>query len=129
MEPMGRPRIEWGQREVEQFGRLCAIFCTKAEVCSVMGVDPKTLDRLISENFPDTPTWGEAFDLMSASGKAALRRRLFELALTGDRSALIFLAKNYLGMSDAGLADQPTAPPPSKLQQMRDRYSLPHGPE
>ena len=99
----GRPRKEWTLGDVEQFTKLCAIFCTKAEVCSVMALDPRTLDRLIAENLPDTPTWAEAFEHYSGSGRAALRRRLFELALTGDRSALIFLAKNYLGMSDNGL--------------------------
>ncbi len=100
---MGRPMREWSQSDVEQFTKLCAIFCTKGEVCSIMSLDPRTLDRLIAENLPDTPTWSEAFAHYSGAGRAALRRRLFELANTGDRTALIFLAKNYLGMSDSGL--------------------------
>lgn len=112
----GRPRRTWTDMEVEQFPRLCAIFCTKAEVCAVMKLDPKTLDRLIAEHFPETPTWAEAFALFSGTGRAELRRRMFELARSGDRAALIFMAKNYLGMSDDGLVGdaRPEAPRPAR---------------
>ena len=97
---MARPRKVWTDAEVEQFKKLCAIFCTKAEICSVMNVDNRTLDNLIADNFPDTPTWQEASELFSASGKASLRRMQFQLALDGDKTMLIFLGKNYLGQSD-----------------------------
>lgn len=108
---MGRPRKTWTDAEVEQFQRLCAIFCTKSEVCSILGLDPKTLNRLISEHFPEMPTWEEAFGHFSGEGRATLRRKMFELAMSGDKAALIFMAKNYLGMSDNGLVDKPAAKP------------------
>ena len=99
----GRPPIAWTPDDVERFQKLCAMFCTKAEVCSVMGIgDHRTLDRLIAEHFPDTPTWEEAFEMFSGTGRAHLRRRMFELAMDGDKAAIIFMAKNYLGMSDDG---------------------------
>lgn len=98
----GRPRKTWTDAEVEQFTKLCGILCTKSEVCSVLQLDPKTLDKLIEEHFPDTPTWCEAFEYYSASGKASLRRAQFQLALDGDKTMLIFLGKNYLGQSDQG---------------------------
>ena len=98
----GRPRKTWAQTDVEQFTKLCGIMCTKKEVCAVMQVDPKTLDKLIDDNFPNTPTWEEAFNYYSATGKASLRRAQFQLALEGDKTMLIFLGKNYLGQSDQG---------------------------
>ena len=98
----GRPRKTWTDAEVEQFTKLCGIMCTKSEVCAVLELDPKTLDKLIAEHFPEMPTWGEAFDYFSSTGKASLRRAQFQLALDGDKTMLIFLGKNYLGQSDQG---------------------------
>lgn len=107
----GRPRKTWTDAEVEQFEKLCGIMCTKSEVCSVLNIDPKTLDKLIEERYPNMPTWGEAFDYFSATGKASLRRAQFQLALDGDKTMLIFLGKNYLGQSDQGAkVEQPLKP-------------------
>lgn len=70
-----------------------------------MDIDVRTLDKLIAEHFPSTPTWEEAFEYYSSTGRATLRRKMFELAVAGDKASLIFMAKNYLGMSDSGLVD------------------------
>lgn len=111
MATKGRPPIEWTAYEVEQFQKLCGIFCTKAEICSIMGIaDHRTLDRLIADNMPETPTWGEAFERYSGTGRASLRRRQFEAAMDGNTTMLIFLGKNYLGQSDMGAkAEEPKA--------------------
>lgn len=107
MVKQGRPRKTWSEGDAEQFKKLCAIFCTRAECAAILGMDVRTLDANIAETFPDTPTWGEAFEHFSSAGRATLRRRMFELAVDGDKAALIFMAKNYLGMSDGGLAEKP----------------------
>ena len=97
----------WTERELEQFKNLCAIFCTKSEVCTIMGIkDHRTLDRLIAEHFPESPTWAEAFDRFSGTGRASLRRKQFEVAMNGDKAMLIFLGKNYLNQSDMGERQQ-----------------------
>ena len=101
----GRKRKVWSEADAEQFKKLCGIFCTRKECAAILGMDVRTLDANIAETFPDTPTWGEAFDYYSSTGKATLRRKMFELAMDGDRAALIFMAKNHLGMSDNGLVD------------------------
>lgn len=111
----GRPRKTWTEEDVKQFEKLCGIMCTKSEVCSVMNLDPKTLDKLIADNFKETPTWGEAFDYFSATGKASLRRAQFQLALDGDKTMLIFLGKNYLGQSDQGAKPDTQAKPQKKM--------------
>lgn len=115
MAGVGRPRKTWTEADAEQFVKLCGIMCTKSEVCSVMGLDPKTLDKLIAEHFPDMPTWGEAFEYYSATGKASLRRAQFQLALDGDKTMLIFLGKNYLGQSDQGAKTEEVRKPTAKM--------------
>ena len=96
----GRKPIVWGEQQREQFCKLCAIMCTHLEAASIMGIDKKTLDRLIAENFPDTPTWAEAFEYYSSTARASLRRKQFELALDGDKTMLIWLGKQYLDQSE-----------------------------
>lgn len=108
---MARPPKLWTEEEVQLFKSLCGIFCTKKEVCAIMGIkDHRTLDTRIAENFPDSPTWEEAFQAFSSNGRASLRRRQYELAMDGDRVMLIFLGKNYLGQSDNGLRDEQEKP-------------------
>lgn len=129
----GRPPKKWTDQDADQFRKLCAIFCTKAEVCSILGMDPRTLDKNIAETYPETPTWDEAFERFSGAGRAHLRRRMFELAQDGDKAALIFMAKNYLGMSDDGLRagrsgrpaeypDDEKVVPASTLEAFRARH-------
>ena len=105
---MGRPAKTWGEADVRQFKQLGAIFCTRAEICQVMDLDPKTLNKLVAKHFRDVPrddmrrapTFAEAWGYFSAQGRASLRRKQFELALDGDRTMLIFLGKQYLGQRD-----------------------------
>lgn len=110
---IGRPRKLWTDDDVELFKKLCAIFCTRKECANILNMDVRTLDANIADTFPDTPTWAEAFEKFSATGRATLRRKLFELAQDGDKTALIYMSKNYLGMSDDGLRDAKAAPPTS----------------
>ena len=106
----GRKAIEWSPAQQKQFKDLCSIFCTRAEICTVMGVSEKTLNRLVQKYFhdevaPEKPrsekiTFEDAFDYYSATGRASLRREMFSLAMTGDRQMLTILGKNYLGLTD-----------------------------
>ena len=116
---VSRPPIKWSTAEVDLFKKLCGIFCTKAEVCSVMGIkDHRTLDRLIADNFPETPTWEEAFAALSGTGRASLRRMQFEAAMSGNTAMLIFLGKNYLGQTDQGARQEEDKDTSSRLAVM-----------
>ena len=97
---MARPRKVWAAEQRGVFERLCNLYCTKAEICKVLGMDRRTLDKCIAETYSDTPTWAEAFERFSAKARAELRRKQFEVAMSGDRSMLIWLGKNYLGQSE-----------------------------
>lgn len=96
----GRKPKLWTKEQQTQFEKLCEIFCTRKECAHVLGMDVRTLDKNIAETYPDTPTWEEAFERFSSTGRESLRRKQFELALSGDRTMLIWLGKNVLGQRD-----------------------------
>ena len=108
----GRPASTWSERDIEQFKSLCAIFCTEAEICSVMGVSDKTLVGLINrylyeditghkQGKNDLPvTFVEAFERYSATGRASLRREQFKVAKEGSTTMLIWLGKQHLNQSE-----------------------------
>ena len=90
----GRPRKEIDQR---QFENLCAIQCTRDEICDWFDVTDKTLTAWCKR------TYNEGFSAVYAKkrglGKISLRRAGFEMAKSNP-SVHIFYAKNFLGMSD-----------------------------
>lgn len=79
------------------FENLCAIQCTKEEICSVLNVSEKTLNSWCNSEY------GENFSLVFAkkrhNGNASLRRTQWKLAEKSAAMA-IFLGKNYLGQKD-----------------------------
>ena len=90
----GRPRKEI---DFDLFEKLCNIQCTQSEICSVLGVDDKTLTARLHEKY--NLSFSELFKRHSENGKTSLRRTLFEHAQKNPATA-IFLAKNLLGYRD-----------------------------
>lgn len=94
MARMGRPPKRIDKR---QFESLCAIQCTAPEVCAVLDVSDKTLEKWCKEEY------GETFSVVFAKkrelGKGSLRRAQWKLAEKNAAMA-IFLGKNYLGQTD-----------------------------
>ena len=84
---MGRKPIEINQ---EQVTRLAAIGCTNEEIASVVGCSHDTLVRRFKELLAEG----------RLQGKASLRRKQFELALSGNTTMLIWLGKQVLGQAD-----------------------------
>jgi len=95
----GRP-----EKEVDQslFERLCGIQCTKLEICAVLRIDDVTLDRWCGRTYGKG--FSEVFEEKRGEGKVALRRAMWVLA-QNTPSVAIFLAKNWLGMSDKQQVD------------------------
>ena len=116
---MSRPRKTWTGKETEQFEALCKIQCSKVEICAVMSVTDKTLDRLVKEKY------GQPFDKVQehfrSFGKASLLRSQFKLA-ERNPSMAIWLGKQYLGQKDPSMRRTPGADPggPSVLGQFLD---------
>ena len=91
---VGRPRKEISEAEFE---KLCALLCTEEEIAGWFGCSVDTIEawckRTYNENFT------EVFKKHSAGGKLTLRRNMLRLS-EKNASMAIFLAKNWLGMSD-----------------------------
>lgn len=79
---------------------LCSIGCTQAEICSVLKCSPDTLTRRCKEDHNQTFAEYHA-EYVDSAFKVSLRRAMHRAAITkGNPALLIFLGKNYLGMSD-----------------------------
>ena len=98
---MARPKKKISQK---QFESLCAIQCTKEEICNVLDVTEKTLNNWCKE------TYGEGFSLVfskkRALGKASLRRNQWKLAEKGNSTMQIWLGKQILKQSENPLQDE-----------------------
>lgn len=84
---MARPLLELDTNLIE---KLASIQCSKVEIASIMGCSVDTLDNRYSENVSKG----------REQGKMTLRRKMYESAMGGNAVMMIFLSKNYLGMSD-----------------------------
>ena len=121
--PGRKPKV-WTDAQRRTFESLCAIMCTQQEVCTILKMDKRTLQKNIAQSYPDYPTWEEAFEVFSANGRASLRRQMFQLAQDGDKTMLIFLAKNCLGMSDYGPVSQSKAADEQAESEARKRATI-----
>lgn len=74
----------------EQVHKLAAIGCTDVEIGDIVGCSHDTLTR----RFKDELIAGRA------NGKASLRRKQYEQAMSGNVAMLIWLGKQYLGQTD-----------------------------
>ena len=97
MPKTGRPKITISQ---DIFEALCSIQCTKAEIWHVLHVSEPTLRRWIRRTYGKKHTFDTIHENFMSEGKKSLRRAMFDSAIGGNVTAQIFLAKNYLGMSE-----------------------------
>lgn len=92
---MARPTKEFDQK---QFERLCALQCTKEEICSFFETSDKTLERWCKRTYKKG--FSEIFREKRKLGNISLRRTQFRLA-EKSASMAIWLGKQYLGQKDA----------------------------
>lgn len=92
---MARPIKEFDQK---QFERLCALQCTKEEICSFFETSDKTLERWCKRTYKKG--FSEIFREKRKLGNISLRRTQFRLA-EKSASMAIWLGKQYLGQKDA----------------------------
>ena len=90
----GRPQK---QIDVEEFEKLCALQCTKDEICGWFDITDKTLDAWCKRTYESG--FSDIYSKKRGKGKISLRRMQFHLAKTNAAMA-IFLGKNYLGQKD-----------------------------
>ena len=96
----GRPKKYIDRTEFE---KLCAIQCTKMEICGFLDIDDVTLDRWIKEEYAEEfgpkVSFSEVFARKRGVGKISLRRKQFQMAEKNPAMA-IWLGKQYLGQTD-----------------------------
>jgi|SRR6185312_8532803 len=88
-----RTEVKW-----EEFDKLCSLHCTQIEIAEFFNMSVDTLDRHIKRHFKEN--FAEVFKKKSAKGKISLRRRMYEAAMNGNITMMIFLSKQHLGYSD-----------------------------
>lgn len=82
--------------------KLAAIHCTNREIASITGIHIDSLSR----HYKDILVAGRE------NGKGKLRRKMWEQALNGNTTMLIWLSKNHLGMTDSVLVSEDKKPLP-----------------
>ena len=92
---MARPRKEI---DFNEFEKLCAMQCTAEEIAGWFSVSVDTIERRVKEHYDCG--FAEIFKEKRGTGKISLRRAMFQKAIEGNTAMLIWLSKNYLGMSD-----------------------------
>jgi hypothetical protein len=84
---MARPRKEIDEDKLEQ---LASLGLSNAEIAAVLDVSPDTIER----NYRETLDWGRN------KRNASLRRKQYEIAMSGNPTMLIWLGKQFLEQSD-----------------------------
>jgi hypothetical protein len=91
----GRPRLEidW-----DEFDKLAILQCTLKEIAAWFKVSEDTIERRVKEKH--NKSFAEHLDQRRCPGKTSLRRKQFQVAMSGNVSMLIWLGKQWLGQSD-----------------------------
>lgn len=98
---MARPRKEIDQKDFES---LCALQCTKEEICGFFDVSDKTLENWCKRTYAEG--FSEVFKKKRGKGKISLRRAQFRLA-EKSASMAIWLGKQWLGQKDTVEIERP----------------------
>lgn len=92
---MGRPKAKI---DIDKVDALLQRQCDGTEIAALLGVHYATLARYIEREF--NVNFADYSQQKKSSGHALLRSKMFEMALSGDKTMLIWLSKQYLGMRD-----------------------------
>ena len=98
---MARPRKKINKK---QFESLCAIQCTKEEICDILDISEKTLNNWCKEQYD--VGFSLVFQQKRSLGKTSLRRSQWKLAESGNSSMQIWLGKQILKQSDNAIQDE-----------------------
>lgn len=93
--PVGRP-IK--QIDKAQFEKLCGLQCTLEEFCCYFDCDNKTLEKWCKKTYK--MNFSDIFKIKKGKGKISLRRKQFEVAMSGNPTMLIWLGRNILNQTD-----------------------------
>ncbi len=89
---MARPKLVIDPDAVT---KLAEVGCTVAEIAYVVGCSKDTLER----------RFAASIEKGRQSGNASLRKKQHELAMTGDRTMLVWLGKVRLGQKETQVVE------------------------
>lgn len=84
---MARPKKEINESDIE---KLAAINCSYAEIGAVVGCDSSTLTR----------RFAQVIEKGREQGKMSLKRKMWETAMNGNVTMMIWLSKQMLGYTE-----------------------------
>lgn len=94
MAKRGKPvEIDWNE-----FDRLCGIQCSLREIAQWFNCSEDSIERHVEKTHG--VKFAEYFDAKRGTGKVALRRKMYDMAMSGDRVMLIWVSKNLIGWSE-----------------------------
>lgn len=82
--------------------------CSGAEIASKLNMSVATLARGCQNKF--NMSWTEYASIKAGEGDLLLKMKMFQLAMSGDKTMLIFLAKTRLGMVEQQKIEITTIP-------------------
>lgn len=86
-------KINW-----DDLDKLCAIQCTLEEIASFFDCSADTIERAVKRE--KNMRFAEYYTQKSKKGHISLRRKMFQTAVDGNVTMMIFLSKQWLGYSD-----------------------------
>jgi len=92
---MGRPLIEIDWKQLD---KLCILMATLEDIAGWFDCSIDTIERAIKREH--NITFAEYYKKKSARGRISLRRKQYEVAMSGNVSMLIWLGKQVLGQAD-----------------------------
>lgn len=92
--PRGRPPVEIDK---ERFEDLCKVQCTRDQICGVLCIDHKTLNKWCKKEYGST--FEDVFAILREGGLGSLRMTQFRMSETNPTMA-IWLGKQYLHQAD-----------------------------
>ena len=85
--------IDW-----EEFEKLCALHCTLIEIAEWFKCSVDTIERAVLRNYREK--FADIYKKKSSNGKISLRRKMYETAMGGNITMMIWLSKQLLGYTD-----------------------------
>ena len=91
-----------GPKKIEldwvQFDKLCSLQCPLKEIASWFDCSEDTIERRVIETHGIK--FAEYYEQRRGRGKISIRRKQYDVAMSGNVVMLIWLGKQYLGQSD-----------------------------
>mgnify|MGYP003509719092 CR=1 FL=1 len=106
--------------DLDLIEKLASIHCTNTEIASTIGCDSSLLSK---------PKYSEIITKGRERGKISLRRKMMETAMNGNVTMMIWLSKQYLGMTEKVEQESQLSGKFTLAYNLKDRPEIKEKPE